>query len=138
MEAKQIPLIKLLEDKVRFNIPVYQRNYDWKYDQCKQLFSDIEQIYIDKDTRESHFLGTIVYIDSFLYSIGVNQLVVIDGQQRLTTVMLLLKAVYDSMEDTNSYKQMIYKSYFINEFESDPNKKLKLKLMKLKQKLFLN
>lgn len=71
-----------------FNIPVYQRNYDWDTDNCQQLFNDIETITI---TEKDHFIGSIVYI-----SIGTATepyYNIIDGQQRITSVMLFLNTV---------------------------------------------
>ena len=60
MKANETTLIELIGVRKRvFSIPVYQRNYDWKTDNCKQLFYDIQRI---AENGKDHFLGTIVYI----------------------------------------------------------------------------
>lgn len=73
----------------RYIIPVYQRKYNWKQENCKQLYDDLKKIIRDK--RESHFFGSIVS------SVAANgskiEYYIIDGQQRLTTVTLLLLAI---------------------------------------------
>ena len=112
MEAQKINLLEFMGSSKRtFNIPVYQRNYDWKTSHCQRLFEDIEKIAID-DKRESHFLGTIVYVDG-KKTASFREFIVIDGQQRLTSTMLLLKALADKMED-NDLKEDILESYLIN------------------------
>lgn len=70
----------------RFTIPVYQRNYDWKIKNCEQLFNDL--IYVSKNNIELHFFGSIV-----LVATG-HENIIIDGQQRITTISLLLLALY--------------------------------------------
>ena len=73
----------------RFAIPVYQRKYDWKYENCRQLYDDL--IKIAKNDRQSHFFGSIV---SEVVPIGGKIVYhVIDGQQRLTTITLMLLAI---------------------------------------------
>ena len=82
-----------LSDAV-FNIPVYQRNYDWDTDNCKQLFLDLETI---AQTGKDHFIGSIVYISVGLATEPYFN--IIDGQQRITSVMLFLKALHDVSDD---------------------------------------
>ena len=86
MKGDAKPLVKFLEGADnRFIIPVYQRNYDWKQNNCKQLYNDL--IKIIKDNRKSHFFGSIV---STLYDgAGSSDYLIIDGQQRITTISLL-------------------------------------------------
>ena len=112
MRAENLRLLEFIGSSKRtFYIPVYQRNYDWKKDNCFTLFKDIEDVY--KDThRDSHFLGTIVYVESGSTS-TFRRFMIIDGQQRLTTVMLLLKAIYDTSTDED-LKTDILESYLIN------------------------
>lgn len=108
-----------LSDAV-FNIPVYQRNYDWDTDNCKQLFQDIETITM---TGKDHFIGSIVYI-----SIGTATepyYNIIDGQQRITSVMLFLKALHDSTEDQR-FKKQVRHGFLIN-LGLDDTPKMKLK-----------
>ena len=73
-------------------IPVYQRNYDWQIKQCERLFQDLEDIIIEK--RPKHFFGAVVGKPESW------QWVVIDGQQRLTTVSLLMLALAKSLDES--------------------------------------
>jgi uncharacterized protein with ParB-like and HNH nuclease domain len=70
-----------------FAVPVYQRNYDWMDGNCQQLFNDIVK---SIETGKPHFLGTICFK---LYN--SHERSIIDGQQRLTSITLMLRAVYD-------------------------------------------
>lgn len=78
----------------RFVIPVYQRNYDWKIENCKQLYDDLVKVV--RNRRKSHFFGSIVSV--YNPDGGNEEFLVIDGQQRLTTVSLLFLAMYNLME----------------------------------------
>ncbi len=121
-----------LDTNVRFIIPVYQRNYDWKEKQCRTLFEDIENIHIKQ--QKKHFIGSIVYIaNSETNVIGVNEYVVIDGQQRLTTSMLFLKALHDSIDNRN-IREEIQEDFLINKRQE--NNKLKLKPIKKDDEVF--
>ena len=112
MDANKIRLLEFLgSGKRTFNIPVYQRNYDWKQEHCRKLFKDIEKIALSNFEIE-HFLGTVVYVVSYVQPTFM-EFVLIDGQQRVTSITLLLKALYDAIEDEN-IKEDIYESYIIN------------------------
>ena len=90
MKGSECKFVKYMEgsDK-RFVIPVYQRNYDWKTENCKQLYDDLVKII--KGHRKSHFFGSLV---SVYNPDGHNEeFLIIDGQQRLTTLMLLLREI---------------------------------------------
>lgn len=88
-------LLKFLDGSDnRYIIPVYQRNYDWKPKQCEQLFNDLVQI-IKKD-RKSHFFGSIV--TSSANKGGKSDYLVIDGQQRITTISILFTAMINLMK----------------------------------------
>ena len=90
MKGSEAKMMGFMEgaDK-RFVIPVYQRKYDWKYDNCRQLYEDLKKIVVDG--RESHFFGSIV---SAVVPKGSKiEYHIIDGQQRLTTITLLLLAI---------------------------------------------
>ena len=73
----------------RYVIPVYQRKYDWKLENCRQLYDDLKKII--RDNRESHFFGSIV--SSVVPDGSKIEYHIIDGQQRLTTITLLLLAI---------------------------------------------
>lgn len=83
----------LEKNKRVFKVPVYQRNYDWSNIECEKLYQDILNAF-DKDCQ--HFTGTLVYIDDVNGGSGLNEVLIIDGQQRITTVYILLKALYDA------------------------------------------
>ena len=83
-------LLKFLDGSDnRYIIPIYQRNYDWRPKQCEQLFNDLVQI-IKKD-RKTHFFGSIV--TSSVNKGGKSDYLVIDGQQRITTISILFTAI---------------------------------------------
>lgn len=83
----------LEKNKRVFKVPVYQRNYDWSNIECEKLYQDIINAF-DKDCQ--HFTGTLVYIDDVNGGSGLNEVLIIDGQQRITTIYILLKALYDA------------------------------------------
>lgn len=77
-------------NKVLFRIPVYQRNYDWSESNCNRLLDDIYGI---MQSGDKHFLGTIVFMAAKSGGFALQEYIIIDGQQRLTTLMLILKAL---------------------------------------------
>lgn len=122
----------------QYQIPVYQRNYDWKKDNCLVLFNDVVNAFQEE---RSHFLGTIVQVQQDEED-GIKKYIIIDGQQRLTTVYLLLKAVYDSVQE-GTCKEELRKILFNLNSESkklarEDKLKLKLKPIKTDNKEFLH
>ncbi|EGP5491477.1 DUF262 domain-containing protein, partial [Enterococcus faecium] len=94
MKADTIKFFEFLEQKKTiFNIPVYQRNYEWSNEQCQQLIQDVAKI-IEYKFSTKHFLGTIVYVDERGPKLS-KYFNIIDGQQRITSFMLFLKAIAD-------------------------------------------
>ena len=130
MKGDAQPLIKFFDgsDK-RFIIPLYQRNYDWKEDNCEQLFQDLLKMH--HSDRKSHFFGSIV---SSIQS-GTEDRFIIDGQQRITTVSLLLIAmvnafkVGDIQATDGKLVDKIFKRYLVDEYQED-ERKVKLKPIK--------
>ena len=121
----------------RFVIPVYQRNYDWKTENCKQLFDDLKKVI--QTQRKSHFFGSIV---SVFNPDGENmEFQIIDGQQRLTTVSLLLLAMYNLMKngvmtsEQGNLADKIFRTYLIDEWQNDDTR-IKLKPVKNDQTAF--
>ena len=111
--------------QIQFVIPVYQRNYDWLIDNCDQLFSDLTKL--SRSDRHSHFFGSIVTSSA---GSGFNRFV-IDGQQRLTTISLLLlagiKAVNDgTLEIKNEYRKEEAYDLFLNAKYCNSERKIKL------------
>ena len=129
MKAKEKRFLHFLEGSDKhFVIPVYQRNYDWKKEQCKQLFDDL--IDVSKSER-THFLGSIV---SIYHDDGDDrEYLIIDGQQRLTTLSLLLLAIYKIIDkdlmETDVNKEQIRDEYLVNKYSRD-DKKIRLKPVK--------
>ena len=93
MKATEARLLEFLEKSPQFVIPIYQRTYSWTERECRQLWDDIVRTG-KNDAITAHFVGSIVYIEQGLYQVSSRSpLLVIDGQQRLTTVMLILEAL---------------------------------------------
>ncbi|MFI3272172.1 MAG: DUF262 and DUF1524 domain-containing protein [Pseudomonadota bacterium] len=132
MQASSTTILGLLSAVKQFAIPVYQRPYSWKIEQCKQFWKDI----IDAGrTEQSHFIGSIVYIEE-AKGTATNPApkMVIDGQQRLTTMMLLLEALArhlpdDYSERESSMPKHLRHYYLRNEVETG-NTRYKLLLSK--------
>ena len=126
MDAHKTDIYGFITHIPRFIIPVYQRNYDWKIENCRQLFLDIERI--AGDSRESHFIGTICTKSAVRH-----QCIIIDGQQRLTSLMLLAKAIYNNTQDKTLRRQA--KHLLFNEKE-DVEARMRLKPIKKDEKIF--
>lgn len=126
MEARNSNLDNLIKlNDIQFVIPVYQRNYDWTEKHCKVLLNDI--IEAGKNKKE-HFIGSIVYVNDNKPATSVKELIVVDGQQRLTTIYLIYLRLYNLLPNGNPIKNRIYEQYLINKFAVQPSQKLKLKL----------
>lgn len=116
----------LIEKNKRvFKVPVYQRNYDWTSVQCEKLYQDIM---IAHKRDHKHFTGTIVYIIG-LNSSNLNEVLIIDGQQRMTTVYILLKALYDAAKGVSVRIEEEIKDVMFNR-NCDEKYKVKLKPIK--------
>lgn len=138
MNGNAQKLIKYMDGaSKRFIIPVYQRNYDWKMEHCKQLYDDLVKVI--RQNRKSHFFGSIVSVQSETGT--MEEFLIIDGQQRLTTVSILLLAIYHLLSSgkmTSQDRQLtdkILKKYLIDEYEPE-EKRIKLKPIKNDQKAF--
>ncbi len=124
MKADVTTLLNFIKDnqKNQLVIPIYQRLYSWEKEQCKQLWDDIIKIG-GNDKMGGHFIGSILYVlDSITHS--NNALLIIDGQQRLTTITLLLTALRDHLSDEVKRKE-IEDHYLINS-DKDGDKKFRL------------
>ncbi len=124
MESDATTLLNFIKgnQKNQLVIPIYQRVYSWEKEQCKQLWDDIIKIGGD-DKMDGHFIGSILYVlDSITHS--NNALLIIDGQQRLTTITLLLTALRNHLSDEVKRKE-IENHYLINS-DKDGDKKFRL------------
>lgn len=123
MDAGAITLLRFFEENQnnQFVIPIYQRVYSWKKGQCEQLWDDIIKIG-GNDKMNGHFIGSILYVlDSNTHS--NNTLLIIDGQQRITTITLLFIALRNHSSDEVKRKEI--ESYLINS-NKDGDKKFRL------------
>ncbi len=129
MKANELPINNFLQSPdVQFVIPVYQRNYDWNTSQCNQLVNDI--ISVENEKRGTHFIGSIVFIHEGAFSTSeVKELVIIDGQQRLTTINILYVALYRFAKENDLEKEaeMLYNKFLVNQYVKNESSKLKLK-----------
>lgn len=105
--------------KTVFVVPVYQRNYDWKDENCSQLFNDIIKVV---ESGKEHFLGTICFK---VYS--SHERSIIDGQQRLTSITLMLKAIYDFDKDEEN-REEIRDQYLFNKGRGIDSEFLRFKM----------
>lgn len=131
MEADTMKLLDFIgkSQEKQFVIPIYQRVYSWEKEQCKQLWDDIIKTG-GNDQIEGHFIGSIVFVHDGIYATNYNELLIIDGQQRLTTITLLFIALRDYLNDEDEFlekfsRQKIQNRYLINSDEKG-DKKFKL------------
>ncbi|GAA7282454.1 DUF262 and DUF1524 domain-containing protein [Helicobacter pylori] len=123
MKADAIKLLDFIgkSQEKQFVIPIYQRVYSWEKEQCKELWDDIIKIGGD-DKMDGHFIGSILYVlGGITHS---DPLLIIDGQQRLTTITLLFIALRNHLSDEVKRKE-IENHYLINS-DKDGNKKFRL------------
>lgn len=116
-------------NKCQYAIPVYQRNYEWSAEQCKKLFEDV--VLAHKRDR-NHFCGSVVYAPLKSEN-RINYYVIIDGQQRLTTIYILIKALIDKAateEEKEALKDVLFNVDKFKRYEVDDASKLKLKPIK--------
>lgn len=129
MDATKSELTKFISAEAQYYVPIYQRRYSWEKEHCIKLLSDI--IKVSKDAnRPCHFLGSVIYLakDSAQHASAVKEYLVIDGQQRLTTLSLLLLALGDytkaCIKDKDEYSRSVtnldklMRKYLINEDEA--------------------
>lgn len=126
MIARQAKLLEFLNNAKHFVIPIYQRSYSWNEKQCSQLFDDILRTGANDNTN-AYFVGSIVYVEKGIYAVtGNSPLLVIDGQQRLTTIMLFIEAIARHLgegELVGSFSEKKLRNYYlINSLEEGDDK----------------
>lgn len=121
MEASPAQVIQYFNGEKQNLIPLFQRPYSWRLANWKTLWDDVLVQY-DADGKSAHFMGTIVSVPARSVPVGVNKYLIIDGQQRLTTVSILLAALRDTLDKNSSDR--IQEVYLTNRFR-DPEDTLK-------------
>lgn len=138
MKATEAKLLKFLKTSPQFMIPIYQRSYSWSEKECQQLWDDIIRAGQNENVN-AHFIGSIVYIEKGLYQVSSQSpILVIDGQQRLTTITLLLSALIEKLstlpvenqEIIDGFSPKKLKNYYLCNPEEDGEKYYKLILSK--------
>ncbi|WP_217619719.1 GmrSD restriction endonuclease domain-containing protein [Helicobacter pylori] len=131
MEANAMKLLDFIgkSQEKQFVIPIYQRVYSWEKEHCEQLWDDIVKTG-GNDQMNGHFIGSIVFVQDGIYTTNHNELLIIDGQQRLTTITLLFIALRNHLSDEDEFlekfsRQKIQNRYLINSDEKG-DKKFKL------------
>jgi uncharacterized protein with ParB-like and HNH nuclease domain/predicted transport protein len=131
MKATEAKLLDFLKKSPQFVIPIYQRTYSWTEKECRQLWDDIVRCG-NSDRVAVHFVGSIVYVESGLSQVTHQApLLVIDGQQRLTSVSLLLAALAKAVGDTepfDGFSQRKIKNYYLVNPEETGERHFKLLL----------
>lgn len=122
MKGTAAPLLSFLEGaRKRFIIPVYQRNYDWKKENCKQLFDDL--VSLIKENKGTHFFGSIVS-----YAPSREEVVLIDGQQRITTISLIMIAMINLMKkgifvpEDSRLVDILEETYIVDKYRKEERK----------------
>jgi len=127
MKAEEVKLLKFLNSPKQLVIPIYQRAYNWEEKQCKQLWGDIIKAG-ENSNMLGHFIGPIVYVEEGLYHVStLPKLLVIDGQQRLTTLSLLIAALSNHLKEKQKQIQLfssdkLEKYYLFNDNEDGEGK----------------
>lgn len=129
MKATEAKLLDFLKKSPQFVIPIYQRSYCWTEKECRQLWDDIVRAGSD-DHISVHFVGSIVYIEKDDGTVTTwEPLLVIDGQQRLTTVTLLLSALANVNGETNlidGFSAEMLRGYYLSNLLEKGERKFKL------------
>ena len=140
MKATEANLLGFLRKSPQFIIPIYQRTYSWTQPQCQQLWDDIIRAGKD-DGISGHFIGSIVYIERGLYQVSSQTpLLVIDGQQRLTTISLILEALARHLGDEEpieGFSARKLRNYYLTNPEEVGQKRYKLLLTQTDEQTLL-
>ena len=115
LQAGETTLNKLLNTSRQFIVPIFQRNYSWQKSQYEQLWFDILRASKFKE-KQNHFIGSIVYIDMGTPAGRPQQLLLIDGQQRVTTISILLCTIKDYVQKFNLETKLINLAKIKNQF----------------------
>ena len=121
LDADRTTLTKILKADIQFRVPIYQRTYDWTEENVRQLFDDIVKTGRDRQQRY-HFIGAITCVPMRTQIGEVGRYQLIDGQQRITSLMLLLRALRDTLQESEVTDGKINKLLFNTDERNDgPN-----------------
>lgn len=128
MHADAVPLHKILNSNLQMIIPIFQREYSWKIEPVRTLWEDIIKIYdsFEKNGASTHFLGPIVRVEVSQSSVDTRQFYLIDGQQRLITLMILLSCLRNLMKGQNEDVLRKIESGYLKNYEEKGDNKYKL------------
>lgn len=141
MKATEANLLEFLKKSSQFVIPIYQRTYSWTERECQQLWNDILRTG-RSDAVSAHFIGSIVYVEKGLYQVSsISPLLVIDGQQRLTTITLLIEALARAVGDgepLDGFSGKKLRSYYLQNPLEDGERRYKLILSQTDKSSLMN
>lgn len=141
MKATSANLLSIIKGPRQFIIPIYQRTYSWLLPQCNKLFNDILKI-SSNESMQGHFIGSVVYFQESIHTVSdVPKLLVIDGQQRLTTVTLIVIALAEFIRDNNVEIDTTFtklQNYYLLNAEEDSELRYKLLLTKRDKETLIN
>lgn len=135
MHAQDLPLNQLLDGAKQFIVPIFQRDYSWGTKHCLQLWNDIVRVGGDPNTK-AHFLGSVVYISAEESHAAIPRWLLIDGQQRLTTLTLLLTALRDRLKAQPHESDLVpspeeIEDYFLRNRHGKGDRRNKLRLRRI-------
>ena len=136
MQARETQLLTLLAGQHQFVIPIFQRDYSWGGDECERLIKDVLAV-ADGPDGAIHFLGSVVWVGSESGDAVLQQRLVIDGQQRLTTCLLLLMALRDHLKQSGAEvapadsPDALHNQYLVNPYVDKPELRSKLQLRRV-------
>ena len=120
MKAQEVILRTFLEGAKQYMVPLYQRPYQWNKENWEQLWEDLLEIYALPSPRRNHFIGPVVTQQIPMAPEEVNKYALIDGQQRMTTLFILLSVIRSRAEDKlpeDNLAEEIYNTYLINQYQ---------------------
>ncbi|PBC94760.1 6-O-methylguanine DNA methyltransferase-like protein [Streptomyces sp. Ag82_O1-15] len=121
MRAQEITFLKLVQGDKQFQVPLYQRTYSWGREQLKRLWEDVGELvdqHLSGESTAPHFLGSVVLAPGQIQAGGVQRWLVVDGQQRLTTLMLAFNALRDHLKESGDSRaaDRVHRQVLVNEF----------------------
>jgi len=141
MKASSANFLTVIKGPKQFVIPIYQRTYSWQIAQCNKLFNDILRISKDASSP-GHFIGSVVYFQESIHTVSdVPKLLVIDGQQRLTTITIMIAALAEFVRDNQvdidtSYTKL--QNYYLLNAEEEGDLRFKLLLTRRDKDSLIN